>query len=134
MYFKKKTLKEKKDAAFFDFDEIVKRRVIQIKKFKDEKVFNHFISDKNFKHNANNINDTSISSKQSVIKLLSNLDAKGCKNAIEYIIRNSDSIYATNEKGEQVSAQEIMKNWSKDFTGKKNAKEAWHLCFSIDEN
>lgn len=72
-------------------------------------------------------------SKQAVIKLLSNLGARGVYNAVNYIIRHSEYDYAMNECGQKVSAKEIMKEWKQTFSTKENAKEAWHLCFSIRE-
>lgn len=73
-------------------------------------------------------------SKQVVIKTLSNLDRHGAKNALDYVIRNSDSDFATMDNGELKTLREIMRDWSKDFTHKKNAKEVLHLCFSLKEN
>ncbi|WP_317397656.1 relaxase/mobilization nuclease domain-containing protein [Helicobacter bilis] len=72
-------------------------------------------------------------SKQSVVKLLSNLTAKGAYNAINYIIRHSLYDYAIDENGMRVSASEVLKDWQKDFSSKPNSKEAWHLCFSMRE-
>ena len=72
-------------------------------------------------------------SKQSVVKLLSNLNSKGAYNAINYIIRNSPYDYSIDENGMSVSAKEVLKDWQKDFSGRKNSKEAWHLCFSMRE-
>ncbi|MWV61754.1 hypothetical protein DCO58_07870 [Helicobacter saguini] len=72
--------------------------------------------------------------KQAVVKLLSNLNPQGIKNALKYTITNSLENFAINQYGEKQSMQEIFKEWEMDFTGKKNAKEAWHLCFSINES
>ncbi|MWV61006.1 hypothetical protein DCO58_11910 [Helicobacter saguini] len=72
--------------------------------------------------------------KQAVVKLLSNLNPQGIKNALRYTITNSLENFAINQYGEKQSMQEIFKEWEMDFTGKKNAKEAWHLCFSINES
>lgn len=52
-------------------------------------------------------------SKQSVVKLLSNLTAKGAYNAINYIIRHSLYDYAIDENGMRVSASEVLKDWQK---------------------
>ena len=71
--------------------------------------------------------------KQVMIKLLSNLSAKGVKNALNYIIRNSESDFALNQDNELVSLNDIMSDWQKDFSLKHNAKEAWHFTFSLDE-
>ena len=53
--------------------------------------------------------------------------------ALHYIIKHSESEYAINELGVRVEAREILQDWSKDFSKKASAKEAWHLCFSIKE-
>lgn len=66
-------------------------------------------------------------------KFLIILDKIGAKNALSYVIRNSDNDFALNQDGEPQSLREIMKDWSKDFTHKKNAKEVLHLAFCIDE-
>ncbi|QOQ91998.1 hypothetical protein HW260_11550 (plasmid) [Helicobacter cinaedi] len=71
--------------------------------------------------------------KQVMIKLLSNLSAKGVKNALNYVIRNSESTFALNQDNELVSLEDIMNDWQKDFSPKENAKEAWHFTFSLDE-
>lgn len=71
--------------------------------------------------------------KQVMIKLLSNLSAKGVKNALNYVIRNSESTFALNQDNELVSLEDIMNDWQKDFSSKENAKEAWHFTFSLDE-
>ena len=104
-------------------------------------VFNHFISVRSFISNYNNLQKNAKaksswikdSSKQVVVKTLSNLDKIGAKNALSYVIRNSDNDFALNQNGEPQSLREIMKDWSKDFTHKKNAKEVLHLAFCIDE-
>ena len=72
-------------------------------------------------------------SKQSIVKLLSNLSSSGVARALQYILKHSESEYAINELGLRVSAREILQDWSKDFSKKASAKEAWHLCFSIKE-
>ena len=72
-------------------------------------------------------------SKQSIVKLLSNLSSAGVVRALHYIIKHSESEYAINELGMRVSAREILQDWSKDFSKKSRAKEVWHLCFSIKE-
>ena len=72
-------------------------------------------------------------SKQSIVKLLSNLSSAGVVRALHYIIKHSESEYAINELGVRVGAKEILQDWSKDFSKKSRAKEVWHLCFSIKE-
>ena len=73
-------------------------------------------------------------SKQVVIKLLSNLSAHGVKNALSYIIRNAESEFARNQDNEQVLLTDILQDWSKDFSHKPQAKEAWHFVFCLDES
>lgn len=72
-------------------------------------------------------------SKQAVVKLLSNLTARGTYNAINYIIRHGPYDYAIDENGMRVNASEVLKDWQKDFSSNANSKEAWHLCFSMRE-
>lgn len=73
-------------------------------------------------------------SKQVLVKMIANMGALRTKNALAYVIRNSDDNLAINEKGEEVSLKEILNDWSKTYSTRENAKEAWHLVFSIDEN
>lgn len=130
---KKKTKKEKEEADFFDFDEVKKNRILWQKKEQDEKVFNHFISDHSFKNNVNNINGTSINSKQVVIKMIGNRKADGVLPTMKYMSDGSAEIYGFDELGEERTYEQVYRSWLKDFTGKKNANEVMHLVFSIDE-
>ena len=77
-------------------------------------------------------NSFSKNTKQSVVKMISNLPRESIKRCIDYTLNNSIDGTAINEKGERVSSDEIMKNWSKDFGTNKNSKDAWHLIFSIN--
>lgn len=72
--------------------------------------------------------------KQVMIKNISSLSKNGIQNALAYIVKNSDFSLCENQKGEKEKISEIIKDWERDFTGKKNAKEAMHLVFSIDED
>lgn len=72
--------------------------------------------------------------KQAVVKLLSNLNPQGIRNALNYTIKNSVENFVINQYGERQTMQEIFNDWKIDFTGKKRAKEAWHICFSINES
>lgn len=72
-------------------------------------------------------------SKQSVVKMIRNVSANGIKAVIDYTLKNSIDGLAFNEKGEKVSSEQIVKDWSKDFGTNKNSKDAWHLMFSINE-
>ena len=78
-------------------------------------------------------NSFSKNTKQSVVKMISNLPRESIKRCIDYTLNNSIDGSAINEKGERVSSDEIMKNWSKDFGTNKNSKDAWHLIFAINE-
>lgn len=51
-----------------------------------------------------------------------------------FMINNSGHNFAINKKGEELPLEKIMKNWEKNFLGKENSKEAWHLVFSLDED
>lgn len=145
LLFKRLSKKEKEEALFLGYDEIIQRRVKKIiPNYKEElpkeikiklpDVFNHYISDDYFKENKNNINNTAFSSKQVVIKTLSNLEKKGFENALSYVIRNSNEDYVINEFGERLKCEELLEDWGKDFKNKKNAKDVWHLCFSVNES
>lgn len=138
--------KERDEALFFDYKPIkVRKNFIKPNKVMLDKlpeVFNHYISvgfyGSFYKEQiqnayANKLNKKSFSSKQVVIKTLSNLDRRGAKNAIAYVIRNSDTDFATMQDGQLKTLREIMNEWSKDFSHKKNAKEVLHLAFCIDE-
>ena len=131
--------KERDEALFFDYKPLKKvgrQNFVKANKVMlDElpEVFNHFISVRSFISNYNNLQKNAKaksswikdSSKQVVVKTLSNLDKIGAKNALSYVIRNSDNDFALNQNGEPQSLREIMKDWSKDFTHKKNAKEVF---------
>lgn len=110
---------------FFDYEEEKRAKV------RDEKL--KLSSYKFLSNRISSVANTSVFSKQVMIKLLSNLSSKGVKNALSYIIRNSESDFAMNQDNEFVSLQDIMSDWSKDFSDKCNAKEAWHFTFSLDE-
>lgn len=73
-------------------------------------------------------------SKQSVVKMISNLPKNSIKRCIDYTLKNSVDGYAINEKGEKVRSDEVMAEWSKDFGKNENSKDAWHLIFSIKES
>lgn len=73
-------------------------------------------------------------SKQVLVKMIANMGKEHTKNSLDYSIRKSIDNLAINEKGEEVSFREILKDWSKTYSTRENSKEAWHLVFSIDEN
>lgn len=142
--------KERDEALFFDYKPIVKKyNVIKWNKVildKEAEVFNHYITLRLFARNLshhkgiyekvkayNNLGKEKYNCKQVVIKTLSNLNRLGAKNALSYVIRNSNTDFALNQDGELQSLTQIMNDWSKDFTHKKNAKEVLHLAFCIDE-
>lgn len=143
--------KERDEALFFDYKPIKARHnFIKFNKVmldKTPEVFNHYITLRFFPflksyHKGsyekvkalNNLGKERWTSKQVVIKKLSNLDRNGAKNALSYVIRNSNTDFALNQDGEFKNLAQIMRAWSKDFTDKKNAKEVLHLCFSIKED
>ncbi|RAX54422.1 hypothetical protein CCY99_03455 [Helicobacter sp. 16-1353] len=73
-------------------------------------------------------------SSQVLVKLISNLGSSGIKNCINYIVNNSNNDYCIDEFNQQKSIDEILNNWQYDYSFKKNAKEAWHLVFSVNDN
>ncbi|EPR1481126.1 relaxase/mobilization nuclease domain-containing protein [Campylobacter jejuni] len=101
--------------------------------YKRNKVFNSFVNSYSIKHNINNINQTTYS-KQAVVKLCSNLSKDGAKRAMDYILNSADTPYLINEKGEEILTEDVIKDWKMDFSNQENAKDAWHLIFSIKEN
>ena len=138
--------KERDEALFFDYKPIKAKKIFikpnKVMLDKPAEVFNHFINVRSFISNYNGIQKNAkakslswvkSSSKQVVIKTLSNLDEFGAKNALSYVIRNSNDDFAITQDGEKKSLKEIMDDWNKDFTHKKNAKEVLHLAFCIDE-
>lgn len=136
MFFKRPSKKEIEERLFFNFEEIKAKKIKKVER-------KNFISKKNFfaytlseleaKIPRNNLFHQSFSSKQVVVKNLSNLDGIGASRAMDYVIRNSDEDFLINEKGEKKNFNALMSDWKRDFTNKKNAKEVWHLSFSIDE-
>ena len=81
---------------------------------------------------SSGLNFAAIARKQ-IIKPPNTPTRKGVKNALNYVIRNSESTFALNQDNELVSLEDIMNDWQKDFSPKENAKEAWHFTFSLDE-
>lgn len=136
MYFKKRSKKEIEEALFFNYEEIKAKK---IKREKREnlaplkKFFAYPLNEFYIKTNHNNIFGTSFSSKQVVVKTLSNLDEVGAKNAMAYVIRNSNDNFIIDEKGNKRKYNELIKEWKKDFSNKKKSKEVWHLTFGINE-
>ncbi|WP_096024498.1 relaxase/mobilization nuclease domain-containing protein [Campylobacter lanienae] len=84
--------------------------------------------------NAKFIRQNFSSSKQTVVKTISNLTKKGTSNCVKYILKNSEDGYAINQYNEKVNADDIIKNWSKDFSNNPNSKESLHLVFSVKED
>lgn len=70
--------------------------------------------------------------KQVLVKNIGNCSKKRLENALRYTIKNSDS-KAVDQDGKEVGVDEILEDWKKDFSGKENSKEGWHLVFSINE-
>ncbi|HEF9491043.1 TPA: relaxase/mobilization nuclease domain-containing protein, partial [Campylobacter coli] len=66
--------------------------------------------------------------------LCSNLSKDGAKRAMDYILNSADTPYLINEKGEEILTEDVIKDWKMDFSNQENAKDAWHLIFSIKEN
>lgn len=138
-FFKKRSKKEIEESLFFDYEEVKQKKVfyktkkLKIDEHKPKKFFAHKLSDFYFKNNNFNVKKNSYSSKQVMIKTLSNLDKAGAKNALAYVINNSNDDFALCDDGTLKKVDELMKDWEQDFSNKKNAKEVWHLSFGIDE-
>ncbi|MCR2100971.1 relaxase/mobilization nuclease domain-containing protein [Campylobacter upsaliensis] len=136
MYFKKRSKKEIEEALFFNYEEIKTKRIKreeQEKIMPSKKFFAYPLNELYIKTNHNNLFKTSFSSKQVIVKTLSNLDEIGAKNAMAYVIRNSNDDFIIDEKGNKRKYNELMCEWKKDFSCKKNSKEVWHLSFGINE-
>ncbi|HEP3231368.1 TPA: hypothetical protein VCM61_000398 [Campylobacter upsaliensis] len=94
----------------------------------------YFVFGKIFHFNsAKRLSAKNQKAKQVLVKLISNMGVKRLENSLNYMIKNSDNAFALNEKGEECGVKELMKDWSKTFSNRANAKEAWHLVFSLDE-
>lgn len=132
-----KYLNKKSENLFFDFEEVKGARAYYENYEKQSKqgyVFNHKkITNEYFYSNSNNINGNDLSNKQVMVKLIKNHDKKGTKNAISYVIKNSESGFAINEREELVDTKMILKEWEGDFSNRDSTKESWHLVFSIKE-
>ncbi|RDU65782.1 hypothetical protein CQA53_05675 [Helicobacter didelphidarum] len=115
---------KKLESFLFDFEKIKHTFYKEIKEYKNPPANLSLLQ----KHRS-----YPFIAKQAIVKLLSNLSVNGFKNALRYIIQNAEEHAAINHYGEQQKASEIFKDWNDDFTGKKNAKEVWHVCFSIKE-
>ena len=77
MYFKKRTKKEIEEALFLDFQEIKAKKLKQDKRqnfVSYKNFFAYTLSEHGIKTNQNNFFHNSFSSKQVVVKNLSNLD------------------------------------------------------------
>lgn len=139
IFFKKRSKKEIEESLFFDYEEVrtkkvfYKQKKLKIEETRPRKFFAHTLSDFYFSNNNFNVKKSSFSSKQVMVKTLSNLDKIGARNALNYAIKNSNDEFALCDDGSLKNVYEIMEDWSKDFTNKKNSKEVWHLSFGIDE-
>lgn len=114
------------------FDELKAIRAGRTKFTKSEHKNVSFGSGKGFFGASINFSKNNLT-KQSVIKMISNLPKTSVKRCIDYALKNSIDGTAINEKGERVSSDEVVAEWSKDFGKNPNSKDAWHLMFSIKE-
>lgn len=92
------------------------------KKFKSYN-FSDSFSSKSSKDNRKNI----------VVKNIGNLNLVHCKNALDYVLRNSEDKLALNEDFELKTYKEVLEEWQQDFKGDESSKEAMHLVFSLKE-
>ncbi|AQW80379.1 relaxase, putative type IV secretion system protein VirD2 [Campylobacter pinnipediorum subsp. pinnipediorum] len=114
------------------FDELKAIRAGRTKFTKSDHKNVYFGSGRGFARSNTNFSKNNFT-KQSVIKMISNLPKTSIKRCIDYALKNSIDGTAINEKGERVSSDEVMIEWSKDFGKNLNSKDAWHLMFSIKE-
>lgn len=115
------------------FDELKAIKAGRTKFIKSEHKNVSFGSGRGFSRTHINFSKNKFS-KQSVVKMISNLPQTSIKRCIDYALKNSLDGYAINEKGERVSSDEVMADWKKDFGKNQNSKDAWHLMFSIKES
>ncbi|MDO7253921.1 relaxase/mobilization nuclease domain-containing protein [Helicobacter cappadocius] len=92
--------------------------------FKSFKSFNS----KNEKSYAND------NHKNVVIKNIGNMKQKHLKNALDYVLKNSEDKKAINESFELKSYKEVLEDWQTDFSLNQNTNEAMHLVFSLKES
>ncbi|MFX4232631.1 relaxase/mobilization nuclease domain-containing protein [Aliarcobacter butzleri] len=69
-----------------------------------------------------------------VIKNISLLGGINTKNALEYIIKNTNDGLLFSKDGEKISVEDKYNEWKKAFSLLENSKEALHLIFIINEN
>lgn len=93
---------------------------------------------------ANTPRNLDSSKKQVVIKNIGNMKRSHLNNALGYCLKNSalsalllesnlDSGLAFNHLSELVGYEQILDDWSKDFSKHPNVNEALHLVFSLNE-
>lgn len=93
---------------------------------------------------ANTPRNPDSSKKQVVIKNIGNMKRSHLSNALGYCLKNSalsalllesnlDSGLAFNHLSELVGYEQILDDWSKDFSKHPNVNEALHLVFSLNE-
>ena len=93
---------------------------------------------------ANTPRNLDSSKKQVVIKNIGNMKRSHLSNALGYCLKNSalsalllesnvDSGLAFNHLSELVGYEQILDDWSKDFSKHPNVNEALHLVFSLNE-
>ncbi|PAF52951.1 hypothetical protein BKH42_08565 [Helicobacter sp. 13S00482-2] len=125
-------LNYKDDEPLFEFEPI--KRI---------KAFNEYANNSNYSFvlfkklkNYNLLNDSSHSKddrKNIVIKNIGNLDQKHLRNALDYVLRNSEDKIAINEDFEFKTYKEVLLDWEEDFSNNESTKEAMHLVFSLKE-
>lgn len=72
--------------------------------------------------------------KNVVIKNIGNMNQKHLKNALSYVLKNSEDKVAINESFELKTHKEILEDWKTDFSLNENTNEAMHLVFSLKES
>lgn len=122
------------DDSLFEFIPIKRSRKIVTEQSNNSN-YSHifFKSFKSFDF-KNESQYSSNSHKNVVIKNIGNMTQKHLKNALSYVLRNSDEKVAINESFELKTYKEIFEDWKTDFSLNENTNEAMHLVFSLKES
>ena len=127
------TLKVTSIFSMFDkeWDDIKGVKRVYVKQEKEKKIFiKHF---NNYVAQYRSPRSLKKPPKQCVVKMISNLNAKGTKNCLFYISKNSENNLVLNELGDYLKPSEVYKSWQKDFGSNENSKDCWHLVFSVKD-
>lgn len=116
------------------FDDDYKKGIKKISAPKEHKSkYNSALNFKNYILSVRSPRSSKKTPKQCVVKMISNLSAKGTKNCLFYISKNSENNMILNERGEYLKPNEVYRDWQKDFGKNENSKDCWHLVFSVKD-